>query len=272
MAVSSNSYFSNSVQGIPQVGADFDIFDAHATPRYAIGTRIKRQDGNEYVYSHFGADVNRGVLVATDVSESTLADSDNIIEAPANATDTSYGTINSKYIEATLASVTADQYAGGYLVTTDDTGEGYTYRVKGNTATDNPATGNFLIELYDPLQVAVDSTTDFAIQGNLYANLEIATAATDTNVAGVTVSTMDVSEKAYGWICVKGVVGILQDGTIAIGDPVQLSDSTDGAVQVFGGATASTVTAADLITEEIIGTCLIAGDTTGHGVFKVNIS
>ena len=269
MAVDSKTTFSNAIQGIPDIGMDFDIFRKDSIPQYAVGTRIKRQDGNEYVYSHFGADVNRGVLVAPDVSESSLVDSDNIVVAPASAQTTTDGTVGSKYLEVTLAGVTAGQYRGGYLVITDDTGEGYTYRIRGNTATGDPASGNIRIQLWEGLQVALDATSDIAIQGCLYANLEIATVATDNCCAGVTCSTMDVSEAAYGWICTSGVTGILQDGSIAIGDPITISDGVSGAVQVFGGG-ASVV--ADLLSEEILGVCLIAGDDTGHGVFKVKIS
>ena len=269
MAVSTDGWFSNSIY---TPGGPFNIYDKHKTPIVAIGTRIRRQDGNEYVYSHFGADTNRGVLVSTDVSESSRVDSDNIIVAPASAQTTTDGTIGSKFVEITLASVTANQFAGGYFVTTDDTGEGYTYRVKGNTATDDPASGNFRLELHDPLQVAVAATTDFAIQGCLYANLEIAVDGTDDCLAGVTVSTMDVSEQAYGWVQVKGVVGILSDAqttAIAIGDTVTLSSEVSGAVMILGeGSTA----AVEYAKEEIVGTCLIAPDDTGHGVYKVQVS
>ncbi len=269
MAVSTDGWWSNAIY---EPSGDFNIYDKHATPRYAIGTRICRQDGNEYVYSHFGADTNRGVLVATDVSESSRVDSDNIIVAPASAQTTTDGTIGNKFIEITLASVTANQFAGGYFVTTDDVGEGYTYRVKGNTATGDPASGNFRLELYDKLQVAVDATTDFAIQGSLYTNLEIAVDGTDDCLAGITVSTMDVSAQAYGWVCVKGIVGALSDAqttAIAIGDTVSLSSEVSGAVMILGeGSTA----AVEYAKEEIIGTCLIAPDDTGHGVYKVNIS
>ena len=275
MAVDTTTWYSNAVQGIPQVGSDFNIYEQHTDPKYAIGTRITRQDGNEYVYCHFGATVNRGVLVSTDVDESSYVDSDNIILAPASCVNTSDGKIGSKFVEITLAAITADMFAGGYLVITDDAGEGYTYRIKSNTATDNPATGTFRIELYDPLQVALTAASDFAIQGCLYANLEIATAATDTCVAGVTCSTIGAANSC-GWIQTKGVVGILQwqdtlgGGTVsslpAIGDMVALSHTTSGSVTRMDDADG------EMSDEEIIGVCLIAGDSTGHGVFKINIS
>ena len=178
--------------------------------------------------------------------------------APASAQTTSDGTIGSKFIEVTLASVTVDQFAGGYLHTTDDTGEGYTYRIRGNTATGDPASGNIRLELYDKLQVAIDATTDFAITGCLYANLEAATAATDYAIAGVSVSTMSAGE--YGWVQVAGVATILADGTIAVGDNLTLSDGVAGAFQLK-----------DAETEPKVGYALFAPDNTGHGGVKLQL-
>lgn len=266
MAVPSDGRFFTRVT--ENVLTDGNIFRQDASPKYAIGTRLVR-GSRVFRYSHFGADTNRGVLVATDADESSLVDSDNIVVAPASAATTTDGTLGSKFVEITLAAVTANQFAGGLFVTTDDVGEGYTYEIKGNTATDDPASGNFRLELHQKLQVALDATTDIAIQGHLNANLELATEDVDVAVAGVSCSTMDVSAAAYGWIQTWGPCGILQDGTIAIGDICTLSDSVDGAVQVAGGGD---TTIADLVAESYVGTCLIAGDSGGHGVFDLSIA
>lgn len=276
MAVISNEsrphgWFSNAF-GQVNLG-NFSIFDKDKVAKFAVGTRFVRQDGNKYVYSHFGADVDRGVLVATDTSESSVVDSDNVIVAPSSANDTSDGTIGSKFVEITLATVTDGQYAGGYFVTTDGTGPGYTYRIKGNTAVDIPASGTFRLELHEPLQLAISSDTDFAIQGCIWANLEIATAGAGTDVvlAGVTVSTMDVSEQVYGWVLTRGVVGILVDPSApSIGDNIVPSSGVSGAVMEWGGTSPTTIL--DLLAEQRIGYCLIAGSSTRQGVFWVNIA
>jgi len=244
MAVSTNSHFNNAVNGLVSVGADFDKFQMNAKARWAVGTHFHRSDGAIFVYSHFGADVNRGVLVSQDLSESSLTESADVVIAPsvtykvASEPGNIYpGSIGSHYIVATLASVTVDLYAGGYFAITEGTGIGYTYRIKGNTATNDPATGKVRFELYEPIQVALDATTDFIICGSIYANLEIATAATDVALAGVTCSTMDVSAAAYGFVQKRGIVGILADATtMAAGTMVTLSDDTSGAVQLAGGA------------------------------------
>jgi hypothetical protein len=138
MAVSTSTLFGvGAANGVPQVGADFNRFVSDATPKYQVGWKIEDVDGNVYRYSHFGADVNRGVVVAQDISESSLGDSDNVIVAPASTTSGTDGNIGTKYVEITAGqsgnAITADQFAGGRFITTDDTGEGYTYNIVGNT-------------------------------------------------------------------------------------------------------------------------------------------
>lgn len=275
MAVSTYNYFNNAVNGIISVGADFNKFDKHVTPRYAVGTHFYRSDGAVFVYSHFGADTNRGVLVSQDIDESSYVDTDNVVIAPSSTYKVDSepgniypGSIGSHYVVITLASITVNQFAGGYFVPTDGTGIGYTHRIVGNTATDDPASGLIRLQLAEPIQVALAADTDFAICGSPYANLEIATAATDVHIAGVTCSTMDVSVAPYGFVQKKGIVGVLTDGsTIAVGDMVNLSDDTSGAIQAVGG---NGTLLADLIAESpILGTCIVLGDSAGMSVIDL---
>lgn len=259
-AVSTDTVFSNNIPG-DSIITNSTMFDADATPKYAVGTKVTMSDGREFRYAHFGADTNRGLLVAPDASESSNVSTSNIVVAPASAQTTTDGTINSKFVEVTLGSITANQFRGGYLHILDDTGEGYTYRIRSNTATGDPATGNIRIQLYDKLQVALDATTDIAIQGSPYANVEAATAATDTVVAGVSMSTMDVSEAPYGWIQVGGIATVLQDGAgITLGEAVTLSDGVAGAVQLL-----------DTGYEVIVGHAAILGADGAHLAVKLNL-
>jgi hypothetical protein len=263
MAVSTSSKFSIAAGSPPQVVGAFDKFAKDATPKYPCGYKVEMADGTVLRYAHFGDDVNRGVLVSQDLSESSLVETDGEVIAPASCVNTSDGTIGSYFIEANLASVTVDQYAGAKLLILDDVGAGYTYDIIGNTATNDPATGNIRIQLAQPLQVALDATTDIGIRGNRYANLETADAA-DIDLAGVSCSAMVVTTAAWGWIQTKGVVAILADGTIDDGDIITLSDGTAGAVQTIGGGG---TTAADLVSEPIIGFCVetgVSGEYSGH--------
>jgi len=261
MAVSTDTRFNNAIVGQMQIGGGVDLYSSSTDPAFAAGTGFERSDGNKFRFAHFGAATNRGVAVATDISESCLADTDNAVIAPASAVAVAGetiqpGAIGSHYFEMTLAATTADQYAGGYVVITDDTGEGYTYRVKGNTATDNPATGNIRVELYEPLQVALDATSDVAINGCRWANLEPATT-TDYDVAGVSMETQASAD--YGCVFSKGVIGCLDAGGNTAGQALSPS-ATAGALSDTAAAT-----------ESVVGICLIAGDDTGHDVIRINV-
>ena len=77
MAIGTGIWFNNSLVGIPSVASDVDIHrtDVAASAKFAIGTGFERSDGARFRYCHFGASCNRGIVVATDASESCLADS-----------------------------------------------------------------------------------------------------------------------------------------------------------------------------------------------------
>ena len=270
MAISSSNSFNKAAGSPPAVVGQFDKFEQHASPKFSVGYKVEEADGSVYRYCHFGADVAVGVLVSTDVSETCIAESDNNITAPTDCVDTTDGTLGSKYVQMT-ATGTSGQFRGAKFVTTDDTGEGYTYDIVGNTATNDPATSDLRIQLAQPLQVAVDGSTNFIIQSSLYNDCEIVTTGTDQCVAGVTCAAMDVSSAAWGWVQTKGVVGILTDTTPAkIGEITVVSANVDGAVMAMGATAHATLTS--IISDEILGVCLQVGDSTGYGVYKINIS
>lgn len=271
MATSTSSFFSNGIPGENQMFPG-NLYRLDATPKVSLGFRVSRADGNVYRYSHYGAATNRGLLVSQDLSETSQVDTDNGIVAPASASTTTDGTIGSRFIQITFTGVVRNQFAGGYLITTDDTGEGYTYRIKGNTAAGDPTTGDYRLELYDPLQVAVDATTDYSIVGCLWNDLEAATAATDIAVAGVSVSTTTAANP-YAFTQTWGVCGVLQDANApAAGDMVTLSPLTTGAIGAFVGGSIGTVEATEFNDELIVGYCIDPGDSTGHSAIYLQIA
>ncbi len=270
-----SDYQSNVLTG-PQGGGDFNIYDMHATQRYQIGMRIKRADGNEYVYSHFLTDTVQGRLVGPDVSEGgEVAGVDNAVIAPDSAVafnNEQPGAIGSKSLQMTNAGIVADEHAGGYITIVAGTGSGYTYRIKGNTSTDNPVSGELRIDLYDKLQLALSTSSDVHILGSKYAQLIKALGAggEDNLAVGVTISNVDISVAPYAWVLVKGIGGANVDGTIAAGEAITLTDTSgasEGSVQVAGGGSTAVV---DLIDERVIGQCVIPDASAGLATFEFN--
>lgn len=283
MAVLTNTnYYSNAIVGVPQIGAGIDIHRVDSSPKFQIGFGFERADGAKFRYCQIGATAtNRGVLVAAadeseEVGMSLQVDIDQKVWAstqttnPNGVVDPVPNSIGSHRIWMTRAATNKHQFSGGYFVTTDDTGEGYTYRVKDNDATDDMATGVVQLELYDSLVVGLGTTTDCAIIGCRYANLAtpaIALTGTANNcVIGVTCA--GVSATNYGWVQTRGVVGVLQDATLPVqGQAVFASSNVSGAVSAVTVNSASGLYYT--FQNAVVGYCIDPGDSTGHSVIQL---
>ena len=232
----SSNYYSNSIIGTPQVGADIDIYESSTSPKYAIGFGFTRADGNKYRYCQFGAATNRGLVVSRDVSETDFIYADNVrlVALVANEVTIAGETlapnkIDSRYMQVTITA-SSNQFAGGYVSITSGTGIGFQYRIRGNTANGTPSTGDVYLELYDPIQVAVDSNTGFQIAGLAWSDIEVLDDGDDRLAAGVTVN--NNSDQSYGWVQTYGVSTILSSLVLpTIGQQIFASSNTDGAIE-----------------------------------------
>ena len=240
MSYRNRNHVANQIGGL---ATGQSIYEESSTPNHSIGEKLELEDGRCFRYAYTAAAIGTGLLVSQDLSATAIVESDGKLTAAAiGATDVIYTD------STTVGSATANQYAGGYLHTTDDAGEGYQYRIKSNTAADSNAV---TFTLYDPLVIAVTTATDVAVTGNLWHNVLGATAGTDYVISGIT--TIGLSSGYYGWVQTAGVATILADGTIAIGQNLTLSDGVEGAVQ-----------AKDAETEPLVGFATFAPDNTGY--------
>ena len=211
-------------------GADIDVQERNTTPRFAVGFGFQRADGNCFRYVHYGSAVAAGTVVGCSNTNNNLQSINAIVVATATADAVANeiikpGAAGSRYVEITLTTVANNQYAGGYLAITKDTGSGYTYRIKGNTATGNPKSTTFRIELYEKIKVGLDNTSDIAITSSPYADLdEAATLTTTYNIVGVCMSA--ASADNWGWACTRGMVGVLSSNTGIAGQQALLGNGT----------------------------------------------
>lgn len=232
------------------------IYAQSSTQEAAVGFRMTFGDDRVYRYSGPCASaITQGHTVSRDLSVTDVVDSDNVILPPASSVNTDDGKIGSTHIEITLASVTAGQYKGAIISLSDDTGEGYQYYIKDNTATNDPASGTIRLTLADPLVVAVDATTDFGIMGNPWTQVRPFTT-TDTQLCGIAVC--PITAAYYAWLQTWGRGTVLVDTTVAAhGNLVQASSDTTGS---------SNIRAVETV--PIVGYCCFEGDNSGHqGVY-----
>lgn len=255
MALSASNYYSKSIQGIPGAGADVDVTAVHSAPKYALGYLIERADGARYRYCYIGTATNAGNLVGQTQSSGGAAYGLAVVVAPASATaiQSEYpilpGQVGSHWVQATIASIAANKYQGGYLITTRGTGVGDTYSIVGNTATGNPNTTDLYIQLAQPLKVALTAATGLTIVTSIYNDLA-ASATSSTTVTGVLMTTT-TSANQWAWVCTRGQVGCCEDNTVTVVAGYQLVAS-----QVTAGAYAALFT---------------GGVTMGNAPFKVPI-
>lgn len=196
-----------------------------ASPSHGLGERIDSNDGRAYRY------VKNGAVALT---------AGNLVQGPAEVTGNQSVVVAAAAIGATevtttgTVTVTANQYAGGWLLGTAEggTGNGILYKIKSHPAA-TAAVCIFTLE--DPLQVAFSAATQIDLIQNPY-NGVLALITTPTSaLLGVAVN--DITANQYGWIQVKGVAAVLNDaaGAITVGTDVCGSNAVAGSMEADTG-------------------------------------
>lgn len=254
-------------RGPGQHGQKLSVYGQEATQgSAAIGERVIFDDGRVFRYAHFVSAVGVGKLAAQDASVTNTASlAGKYVNSAGTATDytTDATTVYLKDTDTFTTDDAADVYAGGYLHVTDDQGEGFTYRIKSNAA--GTAAGLMRLDLYDNLQLAINSESSAQLTGSLYRNLAISNNGTDDNVVGLAMRS--VTAGYYAWVQTWGVGTVLADesaGTVAAGTIAQVSDGVNGAAQPFGGGAINSENDHSYDTEPVIGYFLGAAADTEY--------
>ncbi len=159
-------------------------------------------------------------------------------------------------VTTTTVTVTANQWAGGYLAVTVTPGQGYLYQIKGNTAASGAVT---TITLADPIQqVALTTASRLDVIMSPYASVIINPATATGTPVGVAV--YPVTAAQYGWIQVCGPTNVLADGAVAVGTSLVASNATAGAVEAATGVQAP------------VGIAMEGISTTEYGMIFLNLS
>jgi hypothetical protein len=135
--------------------------------------------------------------------------------------------------------VAANILAGGYLTIDTTPGQGYTYKIKANTAVTS-ATG-MVVTLEDPILVALTTSSTVTLIASPYSNVIVNPATASGTPVGVAV--FPVTNAQYGWLQVTGPCNVLADGAITVGTSVCASNGTAGAVEPTAGVQAPVGTA-----------------------------
>ncbi len=194
----------------PSSGGKFagqGILQESETAITPVGTRMILNDGRCFVYCQNGSST---ALAAGKVVQQPAWDS------ATTALDATTASKGDSVLNITTASgVTADEYADGYVMVEDDTGEGQVLKIKTHPAASSTSG---LFTLYDPLRVAFAAATTVALVRNPFTGVVILEESdqTETGVA-VGVPLIRIQASYFFWAQYKGVCNVLIQGTPAIG-------------------------------------------------------
>jgi len=225
------------------------IFEEKSTAQHVIGALVQSNDGRAYRYCRAGGTA----LVAGNLQQSSAEDtSDHNLAIAATAAGAT------SIVTTGTVTVTANQYAGGFVSIADDAGEGHIYRISGHAAA---TAAVFTLNLDDEIQVALttDTTID-VIKNPLDAVIINPTTATSSPVG---VATFAMTADYYGWLQVRGPASVLADQTVTVGTDVVASDNVNGAVEITADG------AAEILS--VVGTAMIAATDTEYATISLRL-
>ena len=182
-----------------------DLFTSSATQGTDLGAFASTGDGRYFRY-HLNGAVTQ---VPGKVYQGPAQDTTN--QSPAGGLAVAAAAIGATQITLTGSlTLAANLLAGGFMSVCITPGQGYTYKVKGNTAVSSAA--NCVVTLEDPLIVALTTSSKVVFQLNPYNGTVVAPAT--LTAAPIGVSIYPVVNAQYGWIQTHGPVGALVTGTL----------------------------------------------------------
>jgi hypothetical protein len=181
-----------------------DILASSSTQGVDLGARATTGDSRYFRYMKIGG----SATVAGQVYQGPAQDTTNenplggLTPAAAAIGATSI-TISNSLTEA------ANALAGGFMTVAVTPGQGYTYKIKSNSAVAG-ATG-MVVTLEDPLLVALTASSRVCFYKNPYNGIVVAPSTMTNVIVGVPTNVFSASN--FAWIQVGGPASCLQTGT-----------------------------------------------------------
>jgi hypothetical protein len=195
-------------------------YESEATPSHSLGTIGYDSDGRKFRYCKNNA---TNAMVAGYLQQAPVEDTgDQDLAIAASAS------IGDKTVSLAAATVTANQYADGYLAITVTPGEGLYYKIKSHPAA---TAATVVITLYEPLKVALTTASNADLVANPYNGVLINPTTATSAPVGVAMTAVPASY--YSWIQVGGPGMVVADasGAVTVGASVTASNQTAGCVE-----------------------------------------
>lgn len=188
---------------------------------HVLGTYMETNDGRGYRYAKVGATAT----VAGKVYQGKALDATN--DQPSGGHAVAAAAIGATDVVTTATlTATVNEFAGGYLSVVVTPGQGYTYRIKGNTAA-SAAVCTFTLE--DPIVIALTTSSRIIVVAHPYDGIIIEPGTPTARIAGV--PNAIITAAYYGWVQTRGACAVLFTGTGVAGKVVgSLTGGTSGSM------------------------------------------
>jgi len=200
-----------------------DLFTSSSTQGTDLGAYGTTGDGRGFRYVKAGA----VALVPGKLQAAAAQDTTNL--NPSGGLSVAAAAIGATSVVTTsTVTLTANQLAGAYLSVAVTPGQGYTYKISGNTAATAAVT---TIYLEDPILVALTTSSKVVIAKSPFSAVIVNPATASAAPVGFGIYAIPASN--YGWIQTHGPVSALNDGGTAVGLGLAPSASVAGAVKTM---------------------------------------
>jgi hypothetical protein len=216
------------------------MFESSATQKHPLGAVGRTPDGRVFRYCEAGA----SDLVAGNVIQSSAILANHLATT---ATAAAIGATSLVFTPGATGGA-ANLYAEGLLQIDTTPGNGYTLAVKDHPAITSSTA--FTVNLEDPLQVALTTSSRLGLVANLYKNvIQVPVTTATGSVVGVAVYIITATQ--YGWIQTWGPCSTLIAGTPALGAAVLSPGTAAGAAVVM--------TTTNLVVAQVVGNMMQIG-------------
>ena len=207
-----SSFLSGPITVVAQ-----ELHSSSADQYHNLGAVIFSNDGRAFRYCKAGATA----LVAGNLFGSQAEDTgtENMTAVAAAVGDT-------VIVSTTTVTVTANEYAEGFIMVSVTPGVGRNYKIKGHIAFTTAAP---TFNLAEEVKVALTTTSRLDAFANPFKAVVVWPTDEVAAPAGVAVHPIAIDE--FGWLQVAGVGCVEAEGTVTVGLPLVASDTDAGTVE-----------------------------------------
>ena len=203
----------NIISGGMLVNSAPNVYAENVSPEATIGSKLRMNDGREFVYCKNGA-AEIGIAKMAQAEAPTS----NWVDETQTAHGWTAGDTSHTCLITTGAAPTVNELAEGWMVQTNGTNKGQCHRIQTNTSHDTIIT----VSLYHAVVSDIAAATQLSfLKSNFMDTIVVATSAGLTALA-VGVPLIVVTAEYYYWSQVKGPAPLFVDtsDTVSVGFPV----------------------------------------------------